>query len=183
MSDCADVADKQFFGDLFIYVIKLYLTDQYIWPEGQIEFSLLWCMICKAIGKQSRVVRKQYNWDSRNAAALFTSERDLWEWTCWNRDFHSPRRYSSFQLLQQCTKVAKWKEPCGAGNAKDIPEQPTGTKAFPFALSKDTYQFQHLPFTMPEQHKGPIWNPTDHSPERAVISWSRFFFFFNKDYN
>ncbi|XP_032045355.1 transmembrane protein 80 isoform X2 [Aythya fuligula] len=35
-------------------------------------------------------------------------------------------------------------------------------------LYLDTYQLQHLPFTMPEQRKGPIWNPTDHSLEQAV---------------
>lgn len=84
------------------------------------------------------------------------------------RDFHSLRRYSSFQLLQQCTQVTKWPEPCGTGNAKDVPEQrmaATATTPFPFT-PEDTYQFQHLHFTKPEQHRG----PPDPCPELAKTS-------------
>ena len=85
------------------------------------------------------------------------------------RDFHSLRRYSSFQLLQQRTQVTKWPEPCGTGNAKDVPEQCTAatvTTPFPFTPSEDTCQFQHLRFTKTEQRKG----PPDPRPELAETS-------------
>lgn len=85
-----------------------------------------------------------------------------------HRDFHSLRQYSSFQLLQQCTQVATWPEPCGTGNAKAIPEQCTAatvTTPFPFT-PEDTCQFQYLHFTKTEQCKG----PPDPCPELATTS-------------
>lgn len=73
--------------------------------------------------------------------------------------------------------VTRWLQPCGTGRAKDGPEQPmaaTMTTALPFTSFKDTCHFHHLHFTVPEQWKGSVWNPTNPCPKLAEISESPF---------
>lgn len=89
-----------------------------------------------------------------------------------HRDFCTVKRYSSFQLLQKCTMVTRWLEPCGTGSTKDGPKKPlaaTVTAALPFASSKDTCHFYHLHFSMPEQWRGSAWNPTNLYPMLAEV--------------